>query len=210
MNTIRPLIILLTTLTLANAPQLAAAQTSAQLRAQQKHSITAGLGFVPLAGAGGILTYGFSVNQELEIQLAAQLLASAFPASWISGSVNLKARYYLGNAFYLSAGLGMEKGTIKDTFILPNNKVDVIKSETQYSAFGLDFGVGQQWRWGSFILDLEYVGVHSPLVFLNPRSVGVDKQTGKEVSNVPDNMEVDDLPFPVELRFVMLSVGGAF
>lgn len=127
-----------------------------------------GLTFFPVQGVRG----GYFYNKDFSIGGSfafgnAEVLDYEFSKT----VVEVGAKYFLGNSFYVDGNFGME------TFEFDTNSIGVdssiVKLSGDSTSMGLSFHIGNQWQWGGFTLGCDWVGYYLAL----SNSLSLEKST---------------------------------
>ena len=115
------------------------------------------LGFVNGAGYGARAMFFLGRNWQAE----ASYMHSEF--SFLGDGVasdlaSMRAKWFVGNTFYLGTGPSFRKLTTTQTIGFPEQKDVFLESDA-----GADFAIGNEWQWSSFMLGVDWAGYYQPL-----------------------------------------------
>ena len=65
-----------------------------------------------------------------------------------------RAKWFLGNSFYLNTGVGQKSLDIN---------LDFLESPSSLMASGVSYGVGNRWQWETFSIGCDWLGAFRPL-----------------------------------------------
>lgn len=148
----------------------------------------AGLAVAPFPAEG--LGVGYFVSPSFVTELS----YVAGSATLLDFTVNtslaeLRAKYYVGNSFYVIGGFGQRSIGIDaqlDASAVGGDKIDVSVSTASTS---LSIGLGNQWQWGGFTLGCQWLGYFMPLSSSGDTDfdvAGLDEKDSKDLQDSID------------------------
>ena len=161
-----------------------------------------GLSVAPLPTIGGSL--GYYITPNIIAELGLYRGAGLTKIGETEGRLNWKytearTKWFLGNSFYINAGVGQKKLDIN---------LDFLKSPSQLLASGLSYGIGNRWQWETFSIGCDWVGAFRPLESKIDKSnvnTTIDETTREEWDELwasigsPSNLQIFRLYMGVSL-----------
>lgn len=140
-----------------------------------------GLTLMPVSGA----RVGYFIDQDF-IAEAGFSTGSASIGDYKADKsiVEIKAKKFFGNSFYVDGGLGYESWNVSYPVSINDTSFETRKLKGTVQNTGLEFHVGNQWQWGGFTLGCDWVGYFLSLStstsFKGDSSVSAEKKKEEE------------------------------
>lgn len=136
-----------------------ASDTSSKTNRAGKNAYAAydviGLTLMPVSGA----RFGYFINQDLVAEAGFSTGGASigdFKAD--KKIIELKAKKFFGNSFYIDGGLGYETWDVRYPVAISDTLTETRKLKGNVQNTGLEFHIGNQWQWGGFTLGCDWVG----------------------------------------------------
>jgi hypothetical protein len=140
-----------------------------------------GLTLMPVSG----LRAGYFIDPDFVAELGyASGGASIGDFKADKSIVELKAKKFFGNSFYVDAGLGYEMWNVSYPVSISDTSFETRKLKGTVQNTGLEFHVGNQWQWDGFTLGCDWAGYFLSLAsstsFKSDTSVSAQKKEEEE------------------------------
>ena len=163
--------------------------TSAGQRYQLNASVLGEVGLIDFLGFGVGGRVSMILSPALTIE--AGYLYSQFALFGYSREAALlsaRAKWFLGNSFYLTGGAGYRDNTVSERNVEYDdaNRVSIpsVRAHTQ-EAITAELGIGNQWQFSGFTIGCDWVGLSQPVATLSSE-VTVDGEP-ESISLIQDN-----------------------
>ena len=163
----------------AKAGQAKRANNSSENRVEKAGYIALdaiGFSLTPVFGVRG----GVFVNSDFLLEANLARGSSGFLVDKAEKTlVEVKAKYFLGNSFYLDAGGAYESWDIdySTAYIDSSNQFQDVSSTGKIVNSGVSFHLGNQWQWSGFTMGCDWIGyfyaLSSSSTFDTPGETGV-------------------------------------
>ena len=130
-----------------------------QKNREGKHAYAAyeviGLTMMPVGG----LRLGYFINPNLVAEVS-YLTGSAKIGSYESKKalMEAKAKYFLGETFYVDGGLAHESWDVKYSVLKSGTLLETSSLSGKVANTGIDLHIGNQWQWDGFTLGCDWAG----------------------------------------------------
>jgi hypothetical protein len=140
-----------------------------------------GLTLMPVSGA----RVGYFIDQDLVAEAGFSSGGASIGDFKADKSIiELKAKKFFGNSFYVDGGLGYELWNVNYPVSISDTSSETRKLKGTVQNTGLEFHIGNQWQWDGFTLGCDWLGyflsLSSSTSFKSDSSVSAQKKEEEE------------------------------
>ncbi|MBP9707339.1 MAG: hypothetical protein KBD78_06810 [Oligoflexales bacterium] len=178
---------------------------------QNKQALVAaeviGLTMFPVSG----IRAGYFVDSNLIAEIGFASGSATINDDWKINKtvIEAKARYFFGNSFYVSGGLGTESFAVDYPVVTQLDEAGLVSKQfsADVNSFGINTHIGNQWQWEGFMIGVDWLGYYLPL------SKSSSFKADSDVSAEAKKIEEDDIKSTYEsasLHLTRFYMGWAF